>query len=269
MFNANFLHGVIPGRGQVCFENNNNITSNNNNSNNNNNNKNSDKKNNMNYDEKINFLKNNRRLTFMVGFWKNIHAKNRGYGNAGPGQPFPDFDKENVEKVNNAENINKNVKKIDKNIEKETTKEKEEEEKEIIKYTWHEEMKIDNLKKFYDLNRNESSNNNNNNNKNNSVKNLDNNKIIHNHNEEISESNAESINNLQLINDYTYAPSHEIIEVDEVWKKIDIKNAIIANNNNNNNNNNTEEEIALQKTKKRKIVEKNPSPNYNNCFQGF
>jgi hypothetical protein len=55
MFDAQYLHGVIPGRG-------------------------------------LNPLphQNERRLTFMVGFWKEIAAKDRGLDTAGPGQPFPD-----------------------------------------------------------------------------------------------------------------------------------------------------------------------------------
>jgi hypothetical protein len=56
MFDAQYLHGVIPGRG-------------------------------------LNPLphQNERRLTFMVGFWKEIAAKDRGLDTAGPGQPFPDL----------------------------------------------------------------------------------------------------------------------------------------------------------------------------------
>lgn len=34
-----------------------------------------------------------RRLTFMVGFWKSIAARERGLDNPGPGQPFPDISK--------------------------------------------------------------------------------------------------------------------------------------------------------------------------------
>ena len=54
MFDAQYLHGVIPGRGFNPDPHN-----------------------------------NQRRLTFMVGFWKEIAAKDRGLDTAGPGQPFP------------------------------------------------------------------------------------------------------------------------------------------------------------------------------------
>jgi hypothetical protein len=56
MFDAQYLHGVIPGRGLNPRPHN-----------------------------------NQRRLTFMVGFWKEIAAKDRGLDTAGPGQPFPDL----------------------------------------------------------------------------------------------------------------------------------------------------------------------------------
>jgi len=52
MFDAKYLHGVLPGRGP-------------------------------------NINPNARRLTFMVGFWNRICAKDRGLDNAGPGQPMP------------------------------------------------------------------------------------------------------------------------------------------------------------------------------------
>lgn len=55
MFDSQYLHGVIPGRGCNPLPH-----------------------------------QNQRRLTFMVGFWKEIAAKDRGLDNAGPGQPFPD-----------------------------------------------------------------------------------------------------------------------------------------------------------------------------------
>ncbi len=56
IFDAQYLHGVVPGRA-------------------------------------LNPLphQNERRLTFMVGFWKEIAAKDRGLDTAGPGQPFPDL----------------------------------------------------------------------------------------------------------------------------------------------------------------------------------
>lgn len=54
MFDAQYLHGVIPGRGL-----------------------------------NPNPHQNARRLTFMVGFWKDIAAKDRGVDVAGPGQPYP------------------------------------------------------------------------------------------------------------------------------------------------------------------------------------
>eukprot|EP01032_Pedospumella_encystans_P008580 gene8580-10166_t len=54
MFDAQYLHGVIPGRGVNSSPH-----------------------------------SNARRLTFMVGFWKDIAAKDRGLDVAGPGQPFP------------------------------------------------------------------------------------------------------------------------------------------------------------------------------------
>ena len=53
VFDAQYLHGVIPGRGP-------------------------------------NPSVRDRRLTFMVGFWKSIKAQARGVDKAGPGQPFPD-----------------------------------------------------------------------------------------------------------------------------------------------------------------------------------
>jgi hypothetical protein len=53
MFDAQYLHGVIPGKG-------------------------------------INPDPSNRRLSFMVGFWKDIKARDRGLDNPGPGQNFPD-----------------------------------------------------------------------------------------------------------------------------------------------------------------------------------
>ena len=34
-----------------------------------------------------------RRLTFMVGFWRGISAKDKGLDNPGAGQPFPDLNK--------------------------------------------------------------------------------------------------------------------------------------------------------------------------------
>lgn len=54
IFDATFLHGVLPGRGfnPAPYE-------------------------------------NERRLSFMVGFWEKIRAKPRGMDIAGPGQPFP------------------------------------------------------------------------------------------------------------------------------------------------------------------------------------
>lgn len=55
MFDAQYLHGVVPGRGPGPLPH-----------------------------------ANQRRLTFMVGFWKEIAAKDRGLDTAGPGQPFPD-----------------------------------------------------------------------------------------------------------------------------------------------------------------------------------
>lgn len=55
MFDSQYLHGVIPGRGCNPLPH-----------------------------------QNQRRLTFMVGFWKEIAAKDRGLDCAGPGQPFPD-----------------------------------------------------------------------------------------------------------------------------------------------------------------------------------
>ena len=51
-FDAKYLHGVIPGHGP-------------------------------------NPAPGKRRLTFMVGFWDNIEAKDRGIDNPGPGQPWP------------------------------------------------------------------------------------------------------------------------------------------------------------------------------------
>lgn len=54
-FDANYLHGVIPGKGVV-------------------------------HDP------SKRRLTFMVGFWKSIAAKPRGNNVPGPGQPLPDLE---------------------------------------------------------------------------------------------------------------------------------------------------------------------------------
>ena len=36
--------------------------------------------------------KDERRLSFMVGFWKSISAKSRGKDKAGPGQTFPSYD---------------------------------------------------------------------------------------------------------------------------------------------------------------------------------
>lgn len=52
IFDAKFLHGVIPGRGPAQST-------------------------------------EGRRLTFMCGFWKSISAADRGVDNPGPGQPFP------------------------------------------------------------------------------------------------------------------------------------------------------------------------------------
>lgn len=57
MFDASYLHGVIPGRGLNPRPH-----------------------------------SNARRLTFMVGFWKEIAAKNRGLDCPGPAQPFPAAD---------------------------------------------------------------------------------------------------------------------------------------------------------------------------------
>ncbi len=54
-FDASVLHGVLPGRGLLP--------------------------------EKPEY--GNRRLTFMVGFWKEISATDRGVDTPGPGQPFP------------------------------------------------------------------------------------------------------------------------------------------------------------------------------------
>ena len=51
-FDAKYLHGVIPGHGPTPS-------------------------------------KGKRRLTFMVGFWRKIEAKDRGIDKPGPGQPFP------------------------------------------------------------------------------------------------------------------------------------------------------------------------------------
>ena len=56
MFNASLLHGVIPGKG-------------------------------------INPDINQRRLTFMIGFWRDIAATQRGLDHAGPAQYFPDIEK--------------------------------------------------------------------------------------------------------------------------------------------------------------------------------
>ena len=53
-FDAKYLHGVIPGRGAIPG-----------------------------------IGEERRRLSFMVGFWKDIKSRNRGPGNPGPGQPCP------------------------------------------------------------------------------------------------------------------------------------------------------------------------------------
>jgi hypothetical protein len=53
-FDAKYLHGVIPGRGAIPG-----------------------------------IGEGRRRLSFMVGFWKDIKSRNRGPGKAGPGQPCP------------------------------------------------------------------------------------------------------------------------------------------------------------------------------------
>ena len=53
LFDPAHLHGVVPGRG-------------------------------------LNPAPDSRRLTFMVGFWTSICARNRGRDCPGPGQPFPD-----------------------------------------------------------------------------------------------------------------------------------------------------------------------------------
>mmetsp|Transcript_20103 Transcript_20103/g.28814 ORF Transcript_20103/g.28814 Transcript_20103/m.28814 type:complete len:654 (-) Transcript_20103:234-2195(-) len=61
MFDASYLHGVLPGRG-ACPS----MT-----------------------------ISPSRRLTFMVGFWKTIAATDRGLDHPGPGQPFPNISESN------------------------------------------------------------------------------------------------------------------------------------------------------------------------------
>jgi hypothetical protein len=55
LFDARYLHGVVPGRGLHPSPH-----------------------------------KDLRRLSFMVGFWSDIAARDRGVDTPGPGQPFPD-----------------------------------------------------------------------------------------------------------------------------------------------------------------------------------
>jgi hypothetical protein len=54
LFDAKYLHGVIPGKGMTPAV-------------------------------------GSRRLTFMIGFWKKICARDRGLDCPGPGQPYPDL----------------------------------------------------------------------------------------------------------------------------------------------------------------------------------
>eukprot|EP01038_Epipyxis_sp_PR26KG_P010057 gene10057-13517_t len=59
VFDASYLHGVVPGKGSIPI---------------------------LEHHEKG----GPRRLSFMVGFWESICAKDRGVDSPGPGQPFPD-----------------------------------------------------------------------------------------------------------------------------------------------------------------------------------
>jgi len=91
-FNAKYLHGVVPGRN---FEYQGKQSSSsapgplNNSSSSSSSCSSSSGSSSMN---SKNGQKSSRRLTFMIGFWKNICAVDRGVDNAGPGQPFPGAD---------------------------------------------------------------------------------------------------------------------------------------------------------------------------------
>ena len=71
MFDASYLHGVIPGRGlnPVLYANHTTQSAA--------------------AAAAAGVGGDGRRLTFMVGFWRDISATPRGQGKAGPGQPFP------------------------------------------------------------------------------------------------------------------------------------------------------------------------------------